>query len=158
MENKYKILVITTGGCDACKLVHQNVIKAINIVNKTDIIDLQVQDFSNADKEFLSRYKIGDFPAVFLIKVETVNNDAVVGDTTYEKVVFKFYGLRTAIIIARYIDLYMFDNDWGCNKNNRKLTDKDFDEKEPDDENNSDYDVEFDDIEESDGEVFEDEY
>lgn len=70
-----EIRIITTIGCEGCRIMEnivQNVIKDIDY----NEIEYSIYDFQNLDANmlhFVNRYQVNDFPATFIIK----NNEVV---------------------------------------------------------------------------------
>ena len=71
-----EIRIITTIGCEGCRIMENivnNVIKDINY----DEIEYSIYDFQNLDVDmlhFVNRYQVNDFPTTFIIKDNNVLN------------------------------------------------------------------------------------
>ena len=74
MERRYKIYIITTEGCHACEIQVKNVKKALEETDRK--IELEVRDFKEMPKDFLSEHFITDYPSTVMLingKVRCVN-------------------------------------------------------------------------------------
>lgn len=72
-----RLLVITTKGCEACKLTQTNIIKYLNINNNKEITFMS-KDISEIEDSFKKEHKLTDFPTIFLIK-DNVVSDKYIG-------------------------------------------------------------------------------
>lgn len=90
MSNKYKILIITTKGCEACSILRDNVKQAIS-AHSLDI-ELETKDRSECDKKWLTTNRVHDFPAIFLIQNDIIR--------------YKYIGSMPPIVILRWCDIY----------------------------------------------------
>lgn len=86
-----KILVITTKGCEGCRIIN-NLIKQA-LTNYKDV-EYETKDKSEVSDKLLKANYVNDFPATFLIR----NNE----------VKFVFVGTRPVPVISRYIDVNLF--------------------------------------------------
>ena len=80
---KRKILLITTKGCEGCRIMDSIIQRALNLYDKT--VDYEIKDKDNIDIEFLKEKHIKDFPTTVLYK-----NDVIVFMTTGTKPVERF--------------------------------------------------------------------
>lgn len=95
-----KIVIISTLGCASCKIVRERMLKALRILGKE--IDIEIIDFGKITKDYPYRKCIKDFPTTIFIR----DNENV----------FSFTGTRPDIVLARFIDFYLYDKDWGLKK------------------------------------------
>lgn len=61
-----KILLITTKGCEGCKIMYNNVIKALADCDKS--IAFELKDVEDLSKAFLNKHNITDFPCTMFYK------------------------------------------------------------------------------------------
>lgn len=61
-----KILLITTKGCEGCKIMYNNIIKALADCDKS--IAFELKDVEDLSKAFLNKHNITDFPCTMLYK------------------------------------------------------------------------------------------
>ena len=57
-----RIVLITTKGCEACKIANDNILNALNQTSLN--VDFSVKDISEVPKKMVRDYKIKDFPTV----------------------------------------------------------------------------------------------
>ena len=87
----FKILILTTEGCEACDIAKCNVNAAI--VQSSNIeITREVKDWHEMDKSFINANKIKDFPAVLYICDDIVVNKTI--------------GTYPSIVYLRWINMY----------------------------------------------------
>lgn len=85
-----KILILTTRGCEACEIALRNIEIAVSQVSKK--IEIDNKNWTEVNKEFISKHGITDFPTVLYF----VNN----------KLVNKSVGTYPSAIYLRWIDMY----------------------------------------------------
>ena len=88
----YKAILITTKGCEGCRIMRNILKKSISLSDK----DITLEVFDCKDKqsrEYIDKYKIEDFPATFLEK-----ND---------EVTFIWTGTYPEPVVSRWFQLYM---------------------------------------------------
>ena len=90
-NHTYKVLVLTTKGCEACNTIKHLVEQGVSLSSKE--IEIEFKDISECDKKWIKQNKVEDFPTTFLIKDNIIR--------------FRFTGTRPAIIIARWIDVQL---------------------------------------------------
>ena len=61
---KRKILLITTKGCEGCRIMDNIIQKALDGYEKQ--VDYEIKDKDNIDIEFLKKHHINDFPTTIL--------------------------------------------------------------------------------------------
>lgn len=61
---KRKILLITTEGCEACRIMDNIIQKALDNYEKQ--VDYEIKDKDTIDIEFLKKHHINDFPTTIL--------------------------------------------------------------------------------------------
>lgn len=61
---KRKILLITTKGCEGCRIMDNIIQKALDSYEKQ--VDYEIKDKENIDIEFLKKHHITDFPTTIL--------------------------------------------------------------------------------------------
>ena len=61
---KRKVLLITTEGCEGCRIMDNIIQKALNDYEKQ--VDYEIKDKDNIDIEFLKKHHINDFPTTIL--------------------------------------------------------------------------------------------
>ncbi len=83
-----KILLVTTEGCEGCKIINNLITQALESYND---IELEVVDKQEVNNKFFKALYVNDFPATFLIKDGQVK--------------FVFTGTRPVPVIVRYIDI-----------------------------------------------------
>lgn len=87
---KRKILLITTKGCEGCKILDRIIQKALDDYDKE--VDYEIKDRDNIDVEFLKKHHITDFPTTILYK-----NDVIV---------FMFVGTKPVVVINSYLNIH----------------------------------------------------
>lgn len=86
----YKILVITTKGCEACEIAINNIKEAISQADAD--IEIETKDFKEVPKDFIKRNGIKDFPAIFYLTSSIVK--------------FKCIGTYPVAVFLRWIDIH----------------------------------------------------
>lgn len=66
-----RLLVITTKGCEACKLTINNINKYIT-ANDIKDVQLETKDISEVDYNFRKEHNLEDFPTTFVIKDDNI--------------------------------------------------------------------------------------
>ena len=61
---KRKVLLITTKGCEGCRIMDNIIQKALDSYEKQ--VDYEIKDKDNIDIEFLKKHHINDFPTTIL--------------------------------------------------------------------------------------------
>lgn len=61
---KRKILLITTKGCEGCRIMDNIIQRALDLYSKP--VDYEIKDKDNIDIEFLKKHHINDFPTTIL--------------------------------------------------------------------------------------------
>ena len=89
-ESKYKIILVTTVGCEGCKIMYNNISKAIGTHSKS--ISFIEADYKLNNEPFIKKYKFTDFPTTLFIKDNVLQ--------------FKLVGTKPIVAIHRYIDVY----------------------------------------------------
>ena len=87
----YKIIILTTVGCNGCNIAIENTKKAIS--KSTKSIELEVKTREDVGRKYLKYHDITDFPTTMF----WVNN----------QVKFKVCGSKHPNMILRWIDLYL---------------------------------------------------
>ncbi len=59
-----KILLITTKGCEGCRIMDSIIQRALDLYGKS--VDYEIKDKENIDIEFLKKHHINDFPTTIL--------------------------------------------------------------------------------------------
>ena len=85
-----KILILTTEGCEACKIAKRNVDVAMS--QATTEIMIQVDDWHKVSKDLIVKNKVKDFPTVLYI--------------IDDKVIHKAVGSYPSAVYLRWIDMY----------------------------------------------------
>ena len=85
-----KILILTTEGCEACKIAQRNV--GVAIVQARQEIEIEVKDWHSVDKDLIVKNKVKDFPTVLYI--------------IDDKVIHKAVGSYPSAVYLRWIDMY----------------------------------------------------
>lgn len=91
MEKKNKILLITTKGCAGCTIVKKLIEQAIE--GSGIDVSFEQKDFTDLDKKTIKKYRIKDFPTVFLIQNDVVK--------------FSFTGTRPVVVIVQWIRVHL---------------------------------------------------
>ena len=86
----YKILIITTYGCEACEIAKHNVEVAALQTGKT--IEVESKDWKDCKREFILNNKIKDYPVVIYF----INDN----------IVHKATGTYPSPVYLRWIDMY----------------------------------------------------
>jgi hypothetical protein len=86
----YKIVILTTEGCEACEIAQRNIDIAVSQVSKE--IQVKVKDWHEEKRDFIVKHKIKDFPTVIYF----------VGDCIVNKTV----GTYPSAVYLRWIDMY----------------------------------------------------
>ena len=86
----YKILLITTEGCEGCAIMKNNIQAAISKEKKD--IAFEVKDRKDINKKFLNINRIKDFPTTILFE--------------YDRLKFKYSGTMPSIVVTRWIDIH----------------------------------------------------
>ena len=86
----YKILLITTEGCEGCTIMKNNVQQAINASNKN--ITFETKDRRDINKKFLYIHSIKDFPTILLF--------------IDDRLKYKYSGTMPSIVVTRWIDIH----------------------------------------------------
>ena len=86
----YKIVIITTEGCEACEIAKRNVDIAMS--QATTEIMIQVNDWHKVSKDLIVKNKVKDFPTVLYI--------------IDDKVIHKAVGSYPSAVYLRWIDMY----------------------------------------------------
>ena len=85
-----EIKIITTEGCEGCKIMKNiscDAAKQINLARKIDDVIVTAHDFNNKYiRQFVNRYRVKDYPATFIIKNNEVV-DRVFGTTTKQNMI-----------------------------------------------------------------------
>ena len=85
-----EIRIITTEGCEGCKIMNKICTSAATQINNSrKVNDVVVIDFDfreEAIRQFANRYQVKDYPATFIIKNNEVV-DRIFGTTTKKDVV-----------------------------------------------------------------------
>lgn len=86
----YKIMLITTKGCEGCTIMRHNTQAAVLKARKE--IEFEIKDRVEVGKKFLRTFNINDFPTILLFK-----------DNEFK---FKYVGSMPTIVVTRWIDIY----------------------------------------------------
>lgn len=86
-----KILLITTDGCDACKIMDAVIKEAL--ANTRRKVDYEKINFKILPVNYLQRYKFKDFPTIQYI-VDDIVKFQTIGSYPYP-------------VVNRYIDIYL---------------------------------------------------
>ena len=86
----YKIVIVTTSGCEACKIAENNVNQAVAQTDKE--IEVEVKDFKEVPRSILVLNNIKDYPAV-LYYID-------------EKVIKSSVGTYPSPVYLRWIDMF----------------------------------------------------
>lgn len=86
----YKIVIVTTYGCEACKIAENNVNQAVAQTDKE--IEVEVKDWKDVGRSVLVLHNIKDYPAVLYY----------VGDN----IVTSSVGTYPSPVYLRWIDMY----------------------------------------------------
>lgn len=89
-----EILLITTKGCEGCK-IQENLIKDA-IKNSGLDITFDKADVNDCNKSWLRKHNATDFPTTMMF------DDA-------NELKFQFSGTRPVIVIEQYIDVHLLD-------------------------------------------------
>ena len=89
MSNK-KLLLITTKGCEGCKILDNLIRKALSTYGKD--VDYEVKDKDSIDVKFLKDHHICDFPTTILYQDELI--------------VFIFVGTKPVNVIKNYMTIH----------------------------------------------------
>lgn len=85
-----EIRIITTEGCEGCRImknISYNAAEQINLARKINDVIVTTYDFNNESiRQFANRYQVKDYPATFIIKNNEVV-DRIFGTTTKKDVV-----------------------------------------------------------------------
>lgn len=87
---KRKILLITTKGCEGCKILDRIIQKALDNYDKE--VDYEIKDKDNIDVDFLKKHHINDFPMTILYKDNLI--------------VFMFVGTKPVSVVNKYISIH----------------------------------------------------
>lgn len=87
---KRKILLITTKGCEACKIMDRIIQRALDDFDK--LVEYEIKDKDNVDIEFLKEHHIDDFPTVVFYQ----------GDS----MVFMTSGTKPAAVMKTYMNIH----------------------------------------------------
>lgn len=87
---KRKILLITTKGCEGCKILDRIIQKALDNYDKE--VDYEIKDKDNIDVDFLKKHHINDFPMTILYKDNII--------------VFMFVGTKPVSVVNKYISIH----------------------------------------------------
>ena len=87
-----EILLITTEGCEGCKIQENLIKQAIKSSGRS--IDFNKVDVNDCNKKWLTRNAVKDFPTTMFF-----NDD--------NELTFQFSGTRPAIVIERFILIHM---------------------------------------------------
>ena len=87
---KRKILLITTKGCEGCKILNNIIQKVLDDYSKD--VDYEIKDKDNIDIDFLKTNHIIDFPTAILYQ--------------NGRIVFMFAGTKPANVINRFLELH----------------------------------------------------
>lgn len=88
--NNYKLVIVTTEGCQACSMVIENVKEAM--INTTKVVTVEVKDKDEVGRKYLKYHNITDFPTLLFF----VN----------ERVKYKVSGNKHKNMILRWVDLH----------------------------------------------------
>lgn len=61
---KRKLLLITTKGCEGCKIMDNIIQRALDLYEKP--VDYEIKDRDSIDVDFLNKHHITDFPTTIL--------------------------------------------------------------------------------------------
>ena len=86
----YKIVIVTTEGCEACNIAQRNV--DVAIVQARQDIEIEVKDWHNIEKDLIVKNKVKDFPTVLYF--------------IDDKVIHKAVGSYPSAVYLRWIDMY----------------------------------------------------
>lgn len=86
----YKIVIVTTEGCEACNIAQCNV--DVAIVQARQDIEIEVKDWHNIEKDLIVKNKVKDFPTVLYF--------------IDDKVIHKAIGSYPSAVYLRWIDMY----------------------------------------------------
>ena len=80
-----EVRIITTKGCEACRIMESICFDAAGQINSTrrfnDVIVTSYDFKDEHTRQFINRYQVNDYPATFIIKNNEVK-DRVFGTTT----------------------------------------------------------------------------
>lgn len=65
-----KITLITTKGCEGCKIMNNIIQRALDLYEKP--VDYEIKDKDNVDIEFLKKHHITDFPTTILYQDDII--------------------------------------------------------------------------------------
>lgn len=86
----FKILIITTEGCEGCNIAKRNIENAILQTSKPITID--TMDYHKVPVKIISKYKVKDYPAVLYF----------INDTCVSRSI----GSYPVAVYLRWIDMY----------------------------------------------------
>ena len=86
----YKIVIVTTEGCEACNIAEDNITAAV--AQSSVDVDIIVKDFHEYNKKEQKIYRLKDYPTVLYF----VNNE----------VVHRAVGTYPVPVYLRWIDVY----------------------------------------------------
>ena len=86
----YKIVIVTTEGCEACNIAEDNITAAV--AQSSVDVDIIVKDFHEFNKKEQKIYRLKDYPTVLYF----VNNE----------VVHRAVGTYPIPVYLRWIDVY----------------------------------------------------
>ena len=90
IAKKKKVLLITTKGCEACRIM-DNIIQ-LALDNYDSQVDYEIKDKDNIDIEFLKEKHIDDFPTTILYQDN--------------RIVFMFVGTKPAEVVRKYMTIH----------------------------------------------------
>jgi len=86
----YKIVIVTTEGCEACNIAEDNITAAV--AQSSVDVDIIIKDFHEYNKKEQKIYRLKDYPTVLYF----VNNE----------VVHRAVGTYPVPVYLRWIDVY----------------------------------------------------
>ena len=86
----YKIVIVTTEGCEACAIAEDNIFAAVS--QSSINVDVEIKDFHEFSKPEQKQYGLKDYPTILYF----VNN----------KVVYTAVGTYPIAVYLRWIDMY----------------------------------------------------
>lgn len=85
-----EVRIITTEGCEGCRIMKNIATNAANFINENNnkkLVEVTTIDcLDESIKQFVNRYQVKDYPATFILKDNKVEN-RIFGTTTKKSVI-----------------------------------------------------------------------
>ena len=84
-----EVRIITTEGCEGCRIMKNIANKAVNQLTSDSNLDIKVTTFDCLDesiRQFANRYQVKDYPATFILKDNKVV-DRIFGTCTKQTMI-----------------------------------------------------------------------